>query len=90
MISFFIGAIMNGILSKLLKKLIQQTRPVELYQSPTSSSTTTTTTTARPMEVPQDHGMPSSHAMSLGFIVTFIVGNIMSLQIPLLLYTVAR
>ena len=86
MISFFIGAIMNGILSKVLKKLIQQTRPVELYQPPTSSSTSTT---ARPMEVPQDHGMPSSHAMSLGFISTFIVCNIMSLQIPLLLYTVA-
>ena len=91
MISFFIGAIMNGILSKVLKKLIQQTRPAELYQSSSSSSSSSTTTSGTPDEIsnkPTDHGMPSSHAMSLGFISTFIVCNIMSLQIPLLLYTI--
>ena len=87
MISFFIGAIMNGILSKILKKLIQQTRPVELYQT-SSTSTTTTGTTDDISNKPTDHGMPSSHAMSLGFIATFIVCNVMSLQIPLLLYTI--
>ena len=72
---------MNGILSKVLKKLIQQTRPAELYQSTISTDDSFS-------NKPTDHGMPSSHAMSLGFIATFIVCNIISLQIPLLLYTI--
>jgi membrane-associated phospholipid phosphatase len=92
MISFFIGAISNGILSKVLKKLIQQTRPIELYQPPTPTSTSTSstiTTISSPNDdKPTDHGMPSSHAMSLGFIATFIVCHIRSLQIPLFLYTI--
>jgi membrane-associated phospholipid phosphatase len=58
MISFFIGAISNGILSKVLKKLLQQARPEALD------------TTEMELK-PSDNGMPSSHAMSLGFIGTF-------------------
>jgi dolichyldiphosphatase len=58
MVSFFIGAISIGILSKVLKKLLQQARPEELD------------TTQMELK-PSDSGMPSSHAMSLGFIGTF-------------------
>jgi membrane-associated phospholipid phosphatase len=58
MVSFFIGAISNGILSKILKKLLKQARPEELN------------TTQMELK-PSDNGMPSSHAMSLGFIGTF-------------------
>ena len=58
MVSFFIGAISNGILSKVLKKVLKQARPEELDTTQ--------------MELrPSDNGMPSSHAMSLGFIGTF-------------------
>jgi membrane-associated phospholipid phosphatase len=65
MVSFFIGAISNGILSKVLKKVLKQARPEEL-----GTSTTTSTTTYMKLK-PSDNGMPSSHAMSLGFIGTF-------------------
>ncbi|KAL3942334.1 MAG: hypothetical protein SGBAC_003468 [Bacillariaceae sp.] len=66
MVSFFIGAISNGILSKLLKKLIQQERPMEEYKSSGGGG-------GGILEPPppSDNGMPSSHAMSLGFIGTF-------------------
>eukprot|EP00429_Kryptoperidinium_foliaceum_P011195 CAMPEP_0176002642 /NCGR_PEP_ID=MMETSP0120_2-20121206/754_1 /TAXON_ID=160619 /ORGANISM="Kryptoperidinium foliaceum, Strain CCMP 1326" /LENGTH=144 /DNA_ID=CAMNT_0017335241 /DNA_START=235 /DNA_END=669 /DNA_ORIENTATION=- len=58
MVSFFIGSISNGILSKILKKMLKQERPPDLDESA--------------MEIrPSDNGMPSSHAMSLGFIGTF-------------------
>mmetsp|Transcript_32272 Transcript_32272/g.78502 ORF Transcript_32272/g.78502 Transcript_32272/m.78502 type:complete len:333 (+) Transcript_32272:45-1043(+) len=66
MVSFFIGAISNGILSKVLKKLIQQERPMEDYGSAASG-----TTSILEPPPPSDNGMPSSHAMSLGFIGTF-------------------
>lgn len=56
MVSFFIGAITNGALSKILKKILNQDRP----DAPAAS-----------VEKPSDKGMPSSHAMSLGFIGTF-------------------
>mmetsp|Transcript_32271 Transcript_32271/g.78500 ORF Transcript_32271/g.78500 Transcript_32271/m.78500 type:complete len:322 (+) Transcript_32271:104-1069(+) len=65
MVSFFVGAISNGILSKVLKKVIQQERPMEDY-----GSTSGTTSILEPPP-PSDNGMPSSHAMSLGFIGTF-------------------
>lgn len=57
MVTFFSGAITNGILSKVLKKILNQDRPSDLVDSS--------------MEKPSDKGMPSSHAMSLGFIGTF-------------------
>jgi len=58
MVSFFIGAISNGILSKILKRIINQTRPPELEKADLKLK-------------PNDNGMPSSHAMALGFISTF-------------------
>lgn len=75
MVSFFIGSIANGILSKVLKKIIQQTRPPELE------------TTDMKIK-PSDGGMPSSHAMSLGFIGTFTGLNVPSTQLWLVLYSV--
>jgi membrane-associated phospholipid phosphatase len=57
MVSFWLGAIGNAILSKVLKKLINQSRPPELNTSDMAV-------------VPSDGGMPSSHAMSLAFIGT--------------------
>jgi membrane-associated phospholipid phosphatase len=97
MVSFFVGAIANGILSKLLKKLIAQTRPINDATVATTTTTTNTRNTDRKQSIrqnnskniPSDHGMPSSHAMSLGFIATFIACHVTrKVQIPLLLYTV--
>jgi hypothetical protein len=58
MVSFFLGSIGNGILSKILKKLLNQSRPQALSSTEMKLK-------------PSDGGMPSSHAMSLGFIATF-------------------
>jgi membrane-associated phospholipid phosphatase len=76
MVSFFIGAISNGVLSKILKKLINQTRPPELEHVDDIQLK------------PGDKGMPSSHAMSLGFISTFIACNLSWTQMPLFVYAV--
>jgi membrane-associated phospholipid phosphatase len=65
MVSFFLGSISNGILSKVLKKLVNQSRP-EALQS------------AKMKLKPSDGGMPSSHAMSLGFIATFTTISLLS------------
>ena len=73
MVSFFIGAISNGILSKILKKLLNQERP-------------STVDINLVKEKPSDKGMPSSHAMSLGFIGTFTGLALPYLQLPLLMY----
>lgn len=61
MVAFFVGAIANGILSKILKKILNQDRP----------SDAAIVTPIAAVEQPSDKGMPSSHAMSLGFIGTF-------------------
>jgi membrane-associated phospholipid phosphatase len=58
MVSFFIGSIGNAILGKVLKRILNQERPAELD-------------TVEMKLKPSDMGMPSSHAMSLGFIGTF-------------------
>ncbi|KAL7558090.1 hypothetical protein ACA910_020042 [Epithemia clementina (nom. ined.)] len=60
MAAFFLGSIGNAILGKILKKMIQQTRPPDMVVSALRLK-------------PSDGGMPSSHAMSLGFIGTFIL-----------------
>lgn len=73
MVSFFMGAISNGILSKVLKKVLNQERPAELNESNLKLK-------------PSDGGMPSSHAMSLGFICTFTALNLPSTTIPLIVY----
>ncbi len=56
MLTFFIGSILNGITSKILKRLLNQDRPPG-YEYDASINLK-----------PSDKGMPSSHAMSLGFI----------------------
>jgi membrane-associated phospholipid phosphatase len=73
MVSFFIGAISNGILSKILKKILKQERPAELELEDLELK-------------PSDNGMPSSHAMSLGFIGTFTALALPWTRLPILLY----
>lgn len=75
MVSFFIGAISNGILSKVLKKILKQERPEDLYTSEIDLP-------------PSDNGMPSSHAMSLGFICTFTALQLPWTTLPLILYAI--
>jgi len=74
MITFFIGSIINGIISKILKRLLKQDRPngyTNTNTNTTSNESTTRTITGINTIKPSDNGMPSSHAMSLGFIGTF-------------------
>lgn len=76
MLTFFIGAISNAILSKILKRVLDQSRPEALVD-------------AQSIRVkPTDPGMPSSHAMSLGFIGTFTSLNLPPISIPMLIYIV--
>lgn len=65
MVSFFLGSIGNGILSKVLKKLLNQSRPEALKKATMKLK-------------PSDGGMPSSHAMSLGFIATFTTMSLLA------------
>lgn len=74
MIAFFIGAIGNGIMSKVLKKILKHERPEELQLTDMKLK-------------PSDNGMPSSHAMSLGFICTYTALSLPGLSVPLALYT---
>jgi hypothetical protein len=67
MLTFFIGSILNGISSKILKKVLNVDRP-EGFESDTSVKIK-----------PSDKGMPSSHAMSLGFIGTYCIVQAYSL-----------
>ena len=60
-LTIWIGSILNAILSKIIKKIINQNRPSELQ------------TNSNIKLKPSDGGMPSSHAMSLGFIMTSIL-----------------
>lgn len=80
MVSFFGGAISNGILSKVLKKVLNIARPADLDTSSIAKQNGGI--------VPSDNGMPSSHAMSLGFICTFTAIQLPILTIPLLVYTI--
>jgi membrane-associated phospholipid phosphatase len=73
MVSFFMGSISNGILSKILKKILKQERPAGLDESSLDLP-------------PSDNGMPSSHAMSLGFIGTFTALQLPWTTIPILIY----
>ncbi len=75
MVNFFVGAISNGILSKVLKRVLKEKRPAELDISTMAIA-------------PSDNGMPSSHAMSLGFICTFTAFQVPWTALPLLVYTV--
>ena len=71
-ITFFIGSIYNGILAKVLKLLIDQNRPDNINEGI--------------KDKPNDKGMPSSHAMSLGFIGTGTAIAMPVLTIPLVVY----
>lgn len=73
MVAFFLGAVANGVLGKAAKIVLGQPRP--------DGSTSSTRE-----EVLTDNGMPSSHAMSLGFIGTFTVLHLPSTFVPVLLY----
>ncbi|CAJ1944319.1 unnamed protein product [Cylindrotheca closterium] len=86
MVSFFVGAISNGILSKVLKKAIRQERPMMEYVLESSaagagSSSSSGNSILEPPP-PSDNGMPSSHAMSLGFIGTFTGFLLMDYHYP--------
>jgi membrane-associated phospholipid phosphatase len=61
MLTFWIGSILNGISSKILKRILNQSRPVGYIHDDSVKVK------------PSDNGMPSSHAMSLGFIGTYTV-----------------
>jgi membrane-associated phospholipid phosphatase len=76
MVAFFLGSISNGVLSKVLKKIIQQGRPPELQVAEMSLK-------------PSDGGMPSSHAMSLGFIGSFTALHLPWTRFPLAVYVAA-
>lgn len=64
-VTIFVGAVWNGILSKILKLVIRQPRPKKLLLMSESSV----------KDKPSDPGMPSSHAMSLSFIGTSFLLN---------------
>lgn len=90
MISFFIGAIINAILSKILKRVIKQNRPPSVSLTSTAMTTNTTTLLEqlRQPVKPSDNGMPSSHAMSLGFIGTFVICHIVTSSSSVLINTI--
>lgn len=65
MVSFFIGSILNGILTKILKKLLNQDRPDD---NDDNDDDETEPSSSAVVSKPGDKGMPSSHGASLGFI----------------------
>jgi len=75
MVAFFLGSIANGFMSKILKRVINQSRPPDLVAAEISLK-------------PSDGGMPSSHAMSLGFIGTFTAMHVHWAPVPILFYVV--
>jgi membrane-associated phospholipid phosphatase len=76
-VSLFIGSVSNGILSKILKRLLRQERPI--------TASVEDATTSNDI-IPNDHGMPSSHAMSLGFIGMFTAWQFPITAVPLVVY----
>ena len=73
MVSFFLGAICNAVFGKVLKKILKIERPVDVDGDDNADR-------------PNDNGMPSSHAMSLGFICTFVALLVPTTALPLLIY----
>lgn len=64
--TLFIGSILNAIVGKILKKILNHDRPAELELSD------------KVKLKPSDGGMPSSHAMSLSFIGTVILFGVIA------------
>ncbi len=67
-LTVWIGSILNAILSKIAKKILNHDRPTQLQGSD------------RVKLKPSDGGMPSSHAMSLAFIGTSLLGSVVPLE----------
>lgn len=87
MVSFFLGAIGNAIFGKVLKKLLKIERPdLVLADGDTNNVNSGVENVIPEIDRPSDNGMPSSHAMSLGFICTFVALLRPSTTIPLLAY----
>jgi len=63
MLTFWIGSILNAIASKVLKRILNQDRPDDTTAADDTAAEIVVSTNK-----PNDKGMPSSHAMSLGFI----------------------
>jgi len=76
--SLFVGSVANGILSKVLKRVLNQSRPVVAGDADTAIAA----------NIPDDNGMPSSHAMSLGFIGIFAALSAPWSQVAIALYVV--
>jgi membrane-associated phospholipid phosphatase len=93
MVSFFLGAICNAIFGKVLKKFLKIERPeiaVAVAVTDGDENSERIDAVVAPdidtIDRPSDNGMPSSHAMSLGFICTFVALLLPKTTIPLLAY----
>lgn len=84
MVSFFLGAICNAIFGKILKKVLDIKRPE--VDPEANGDLNKIGVDAVVVNRPSDNGMPSSHAMSLGFICTFVALLIPTTALPLLAY----
>lgn len=71
-LTIWIGSILNAVLSKVAKKILNHERPAELQS------------TEKIKLKPSDGGMPSSHAMSLGFVGTSITCGVVPLEYRLI------
>ena len=72
-VSAFVGAITNGLLSKLLKKMLRQSRPTPTVANESETNTNKTTEATWKFGIGEEEGMPSSHSMSLGYVWTLAV-----------------
>eukprot|EP00594_Rhizosolenia_setigera_P019636 CAMPEP_0178965932 /NCGR_PEP_ID=MMETSP0789-20121207/16617_1 /TAXON_ID=3005 /ORGANISM="Rhizosolenia setigera, Strain CCMP 1694" /LENGTH=228 /DNA_ID=CAMNT_0020651093 /DNA_START=196 /DNA_END=882 /DNA_ORIENTATION=- len=85
LLSFFAGSIINSIMSKVLKRVLNEERPSQDDEDEISTSKNNKMVADRK---PTDKGMPSSHAMSMGFIFTYTMTGIPETSIPLILYLI--
>jgi len=89
MVSFFLGAICNAVFGKVLKKVLNIERP-EIAAAANGDADDAAMVpkidVIDSIDRPSDNGMPSSHAMSLGFICTFVTLLLPKTTIPLLAY----
>jgi membrane-associated phospholipid phosphatase len=104
MVSFFLGSILNAIFGKILKRILKHDRPTtttaiipingevikeeEVKEDSSMMMMKMKAAVQQQPARPSDNGMPSSHAMSLGFICTFVALLIPNMILPLLTYAV--
>jgi membrane-associated phospholipid phosphatase len=88
MVSFFFGAICNAVFGKVLKKILNIERPdiAAVDGDSDDAAVAPKIDVIDSIDRPSDNGMPSSHAMSLGFICTFVALLLPTTTIPLLAY----